>query len=139
MGSERRDHILEAAFDLLFAGTFHSVGIDAICKRANVNKGTIYHFFPSKTDILLCTLDNFTDRVVLQFEDVASSNLPPSERLKKFYELCCWNSKRYSLENGFSPGCFIGNISTELSSSEPSVRAKRSGLWIGFPKFPTDS
>jgi len=124
MRKDSRDQILEAAFDLFFAGTFHSVGVEAIRERANVNKGTIYHFFSSKTDILLCTLENFTDRVVIQFEDVASSNLPPSERLKKFYELCCWNSKRYSLENGFAPGCFIGNISTELSSTEPSVRAK---------------
>ncbi|MGE0055989.1 MAG: TetR/AcrR family transcriptional regulator [Hyphomicrobium sp.] len=124
MGYESRDHILEAAFELFFAGTFHSVGMKAICDKAKVHKETVYHFFPTKNDLLLCALGNFTDRIVLQFEDLASSNLPPAEKLKKLYEQFRWNCEQYSLENGFAPGCFIGNISTELSSTEPSVRAK---------------
>lgn len=124
MTTDSRERILEASFDLFFAGTFHNVGVTEICKAAGVNKGTLYHFFESKTDVLLGVLERYTQRVALDYERVAQSGGDPVQRLQGFVRAAKWNSARYNLENGFCPGCFIGNMSTELSASEPAVRAK---------------
>lgn len=122
--NDSRERILDAAFELFFAGTFHNVGVTEVCKVAGVNKGTLYHFFVSKTDVLLGVLERYTEKVAADYETVAKSDAAPAAKLVGFFKLAQWNSLRYNLENGFCPGCFIGNISTELSAADPAVRAK---------------
>lgn len=122
--NDSRERILDAAFELFFAGTFHNVGVTEICKVAGVNKGTLYHFFLSKTDVLLAVLERYTEKVAADYETVANGDAAPAAKLAGFFKLAQWNSSRYNLENGFCPGCFIGNISTELSAADPAVRSK---------------
>lgn len=122
--NDSRERILDAAFELFFAGTFHNVGVTEICKVAGVNKGTLYHFFVSKTDVLLGVLERYTEKMAAGYEEIAQGGGEPAARLVAFFKLAQWNSSQYNLENGFCPGCFIGNISTELSAADPLVRAK---------------
>lgn len=122
--SDSRERILEAALDLFFGGTFHSVGVTELCKAAGVNKGTLYHFFNSKSDVLLAVIERYTENVALDYEKAAASSGDPASRLQGFFKTARLNSSRYRSENGFCPGCFIGNMSTELAAADPAVREK---------------
>lgn len=124
MTAESRQRILDQASTLFFAGTFHSVGITELCKAAGAHKGTLYHFFPSKSELLITVLEHYTNKVVADYELVARAGTPPAQQLWEFFQTAKRNSAGFAHENGFCPGCFIGNVSTELSAQDPEIRAK---------------
>jgi len=79
--------ILESARDLLHASSYADVGVQAICEKANVKKGSFYHFFPSKHDLTLAVIDTyFADFKESIIKDAFTSGLPPLERFARFFE-----------------------------------------------------
>jgi AcrR family transcriptional regulator len=48
----REQAILTAALSLAAEGGMHAVQIAAVAKRANIAAGTVYRYFPSKTDLI---------------------------------------------------------------------------------------
>lgn len=53
---DARQRILDAAFELVGAGTLGKVGINDIAKEAGVAKQTIYRWWPSRTSVILDAL-----------------------------------------------------------------------------------
>src|SRR5579864_9553701 len=51
--SETKEKLLQVGFDLIWDSSYGSVSVDDICKRAGINKGSFYHFFPSKADLVV--------------------------------------------------------------------------------------
>ena len=56
-GSETRDRILTTARCLFHARGYNDVGVNDICAEARVVKGSFYHFFPTKEDLLHAVLE----------------------------------------------------------------------------------
>ena len=51
--SDARNRLLEGADRLFRDQGFAAVGVAQLCAAAGVNKGSFYHFFPSKQALLL--------------------------------------------------------------------------------------
>jgi TetR/AcrR family transcriptional repressor of nem operon len=60
--SNARQLLLNAACDLLWEKSYHSVTVDDICARAGVRKGSLYHFFDSKSAVAVAALEHFGKR-----------------------------------------------------------------------------
>jgi len=56
-----RQRLLDAAMELFHANGYHATGIAAILKRAEVNSGSLYYFFPTKEDLLLALLERYKE------------------------------------------------------------------------------
>ena len=48
----RRARLVDAAYELACEGGYGAVTIDAVCKRAEVARATIYHHFGSKDHLI---------------------------------------------------------------------------------------
>ena len=57
--SETKEKLLQVGFDLIWDSSYGSVSVDDICKRAGINKGSFYHFFPSKADLVVEAYDAY--------------------------------------------------------------------------------
>ena len=57
--SDARDRILQAATDLIHDRGYAAVSVSDICSAAGLKKGSFYHFFPSKLELVLETIDQF--------------------------------------------------------------------------------
>lgn len=124
MSTESRERILEQASTLFLAGTFRSVGVTELCKAAGVHKGTLYHFFPSKSELLVAVLEGYTEKALQDYERVARRDIAPAQKLSGFFKAAKRASAAFAREHGFCPGCLIGNISTELSPQDPEIRQR---------------
>lgn len=120
--AESRERVIEAAADLFLGGSFHKVGIAEICEVARVNKGTFYHFFPSKLDLLLEVIDRYAVECGRDFTRVVQSNEPPERKLRNLFTVPRIRNQTWKDMHGVSSGCFIGNIILEMAASEPVVR-----------------
>ena len=57
LAGETRRRIVEAAYDLFYAGGFMRAGVDAIAAAAGVTKRTLYYHFDSKDTLLAAVLE----------------------------------------------------------------------------------
>ena len=55
--SDARERLLTAAWELICAETYGAVGVEAICERAGAKKGSFCHFFASKADLAVQTME----------------------------------------------------------------------------------
>lgn len=119
---ESRERVIEAASELFLGGSFHKIGIAEICETARVNKGTFYHFFPSKLDLLIEVIERYAEACGHDFERVARSSDPASKKLRDVFNVPRQRNQAWKDVHGVSSGCFIGNIILEMAASEPVVR-----------------
>jgi TetR/AcrR family transcriptional regulator, transcriptional repressor for nem operon len=130
MSSESRDRLVSAATELFLGGSFHNVGIAEICVSAKVNKGTFYHFFPSKIDLLLEVIDGYVAGIADRYKAIAESDDGPARKLRNVFLVPQTHNESWKEVHGVASGCFLGNIILELGATEPIVR-ERAKMAIG--------
>lgn len=122
--AESRERIVESASDLFLGGSFHKVGIAEICEVARVNKGTFYHFFASKLDLLLELIDRYAADCGHDFSGVAASGHTPEHKLIAMFGVPRARNEAWKAAYGNASGCFLGNVVLELGANEPVVRER---------------
>ena len=120
-----KDRILEAAKSRFHSRSYADVGIKEICDSANIQKGSFYHFFPSKRDLVLAVIDEFAtewaDGFVAEAFDPA---LPPMERIDYMIDAVYYWQKAVKEKHGKIPGCLFGNLVLEISTKDDVVRSR---------------
>ena len=125
---DTRQQIIDAAATLFHTQSYGDVGIAAICKEANVSKGSFFHFFPSKRDLGLAVLEQFREHINKTLVEKAfSPEHPPLERLHRFVEELYDFQKAQADEHGHLPGCPFANIVMEQATQDDALRLKADG------------
>lgn len=123
---DTKQKILDTAATLFYMQSYTAVGVATICKEAGVSKGSFFHFFNSKQDLALAVLDQFSSQLgaTLVADSIASSSLPPMERLDRFITMLYEAQKMYVDETGHLPGCPFGNMAMEQATQDEVLRKK---------------
>ena len=122
-GPDSRTALLHAARDLIFTRSFEHVGTAEICAHAGVRKGSLYHFFSSKEDLVLAMLDEMM--VVFDREVLVPSLAGPGsirERVDAFVQAIHAFEAAVHRESGHLPGCPFGNLIVETGTYSPGLR-----------------
>ena len=122
---DTRQRLLDAAQALIYASSYHEVGVQQICDHAGVRKGSFYHFFPSKRDLALAVLDQthtFTQDTLIN--KAFAPDLPPLARIERFFASLYDFHKQVKKSTGFVLGCPFGNIGCEMSTQDEALRRK---------------
>ncbi len=84
----RPDQILDAAEQVLLARDDGAMTMDAVATAAGVGKGTVYHYYASKADVLAALRARWVERTVADAEGAASARRPRTElqRIERFLE-----------------------------------------------------
>ena len=126
-----RSRIVAAAMDRFWANGFGSTSIADILDRAQVNSGSLYHFFPGKQDLLVAVLESYRDGIGrMLLEPAWDAVEDPIDKvfalLAKYRELIVQTDAFY--------GCPIGSLALELHEPDPIVRerlAENFDAWTG--------
>ena len=119
MTCETRERILQCAARLFHEQGFAATGVSTILREAGVNPGSLYHFFPSKDDLLRGVLEWYLENLGPQImEPLEAAEPDPVERV---FRLFGWY-REFLRENGCRLGCPVGNLALEVSDTHPGVR-----------------
>ncbi len=122
---DTKARILHAARELFHGRSYADVGIKEICELAKVQKGSFYHFFPSKRDLALAVIDDMADDWAHGFvAEAFDRDLPPLERLDYLIDAAYYWQKAAKDLEGRMPGCLFGNLALEMSTRDDVLRAK---------------
>jgi AcrR family transcriptional regulator len=95
---QTRDHLLEAAAQVLAERGFHGASLDEVAAAAGFTKGAVYSNFKNKEDLFLALLETLHAREMAELQRVLdASEVPPESRLSDFVAL-------YRTEAGLMPG-----------------------------------
>jgi TetR/AcrR family transcriptional repressor of nem operon len=127
---DTRERIIAVAKSRFHNRSYADVGIKEICDMASIQKGSFYHFFPSKRDLVLAVIDEFAidwaDGFVAEAFDPA---LPPMDRLDYVIDAAYYWQKSSKDLNGHIPGCLFGNLALEISTQDDVLRAKLNAVF----------
>jgi TetR/AcrR family transcriptional regulator, transcriptional repressor for nem operon len=125
-GPESRERLLSAASHYFLNGSYHGVGIAEICSAASVQKGTFYHFFPSKTDLLLAAIERRVCEIDAAIGAISASKMSAARKITQLFvlnQLAPADPAKETPRDNLPPGYFLANIVLELASSNPPVQA----------------
>ena len=101
------------------------MGVKEICDSAQVQKGSFYHFFPSKRDLVLAVIEEFAEEWATGFvAEAFDPALPPMERIDYLIDAAYFWQKSVKSVHGRMPGCLFGNLTLEVSTKDDILRAK---------------
>ena len=128
--TDTRERILHAARELFHSRSYADVGIKEICALAKVQKGSFYHFFPSKRDLALAVIDDMAEDWARGFiAEAFDRDLPPLERLDYMIDAAYYWQKAARELEGRMPGCLFGNLALEISTRDEVLRAKLNAVF----------
>jgi TetR/AcrR family transcriptional repressor of nem operon len=122
-----RERLIDTTQRLLWADGYAGVSVDRICKEAGVKKGSFYHFFPSKEDLVLEALDalwRMADEGL--YAKSFDRSVHPLERFNRLAEqtyahhVDMFRGGQWRAEQG----CPFGNVGAEVGADDVRIRAK---------------
>jgi len=85
MAEEKRERILDAALNKFEQYGFLKTTVEEIAKRAQVAKGTIYSYFPSKEELLLALVDRELRKGYIQVGNAIYKEEDPMEQIRQLF------------------------------------------------------
>ena len=108
-----------AALRLFATKGYQSTSIADILQLADAHSGSLYHFFPTKQDLLLAVLESYRDGIEPMLLAPAWQGVAdPIERV--FALLAAYRRALDGTECTY--GCPIGSLALELHEPDPAVR-----------------
>lgn len=132
---ESKCRLLRTAMELIWESSYGAVSVDDICRKAEVKKGSFYHFFPSKADLTVAAIE--ADWIAKQPElDAAfSPQLPPLARLERYFENSLECQRQKFAAHGKVLGCPMITLGAELSTLEEAIRAKAAEIVRRYVRY----
>jgi TetR/AcrR family transcriptional repressor of nem operon len=126
---DTRTRLVLAAMQLFWEKGYNSTSIADVLHSAKVNSGSLYYFFPGKSELLAAVLDTYHDEIRPMLLEPAWAGV--SDPVERIFALLARYRKSLVDTNCFY-GCPIGSLALELHEPDPAVRerlAKNFSAW----------
>ena len=122
--NDTKERLLDAALQILWNQSLSATSVDAICEKAGVRKGSFYHFFKSKEELVAAALEARCQGVRPELDRIFSSTVPPVERLKSLFEFMYRMQSQKAQEAGRVVGCPYTSVGSSLDKADEMIRKK---------------
>jgi TetR/AcrR family transcriptional repressor of nem operon len=121
---DTRERLLATAQSLIAEAGYGAASVEALCRHAGVNKGSFYHFFPSKAALAQAAFEAYweCDRR-LAFDAIFSPTRLPLDRLDAFASAVCDGQTAGCAASGRVPGCPYLTLGSEIAGQDEELRA----------------
>jgi TetR/AcrR family transcriptional regulator, transcriptional repressor for nem operon len=116
---DTRERLLDAAMRLFWEKGYNSTSIADVLQAAGANAGSLYHFFPTKQDLLVAVLTRYRDGIGPMLLEPAWQGV--DDPLERVFALLA-RYRRMLEETDCFYGCPIGSLALELHEPDPPVR-----------------
>lgn len=125
-----RERLVAAAMTLFREKGYDSTSVADVLKQANVNSGSLYHFFPGKQDLLLAVLDMYHQGIEEMLLAPAWKGV--SDPIERVFALL-GRYRQGIVMTKCTYGCPIGSLALEIHEPDPPLRAalaKNFAAWV---------
>lgn len=119
MAEDTRRRLVGTAMQLFSEKGYESTSVADILRAAGANSGSLYHFFPTKQDLLIEVLRTYRDGIATMLLEPAWSGV--SDPVEKVFALLARYRQALVATDCFY-GCPIGSLALEIHEPDPPVR-----------------
>lgn len=134
-GSNTKQLLIDTASELIWKNSYGSVSVDDICKTAGVKKGSFYHFFPSKTSLVLASIEDYFQNKKSAYDRIFSPQTPPLKRFEQLADFLFDMQVEAAAKHGRVCGCPYSSLGSEMAGQEDSIREKLNELTLRFERY----
>lgn len=127
--STAHDRLVRAAHELMGDRGYSSVGVAEICRRAEVQKGSFYHFYDSKQALTIAVVNAHWDEQRQLWRSLLSGPAPALSRLERLLLAQAEGQRTSRALTGRASGCLLANLALELAHSEQAVATRLSEVF----------
>lgn len=117
-----RQKLVDAAHALIWANSYALVSVADICAHAGVQKGSFYHFFPTKHDLAAAALEDHWQQMRPRLEAIFSANKTARKQLRALCQEILHKQREAFDASGVVCGCPYATVASEISSQDESLR-----------------
>ncbi len=121
MGESTREALIQAARELFWKKGYRATSVAEILEQAGAHSGSLYHYFPTKQDLLVAVLDWYLEN--LDAEVVEPARRRTDDPLEAVFAVL-EGYRQALLATDLTFGCPIGNLALEFSEPDPPVRER---------------
>jgi len=133
--SDAKEKLTDAALGLIWTSGYGATSVDDICAKANVKKGSFYHFFKSKADLEVAALEAHWQRNKQRWNDLFSPTVPPLQRLEDYFNYVVQRQIQLHQEYGAVLGCPLCSVGSEICTQETGIREKAQEILERYVKY----
>lgn len=137
--SDAKEKLLAVAFDLINEHSYSTVSVDQICARADVNKGSFYYYFKTKSDLVAAAYEENWRVKESNYERIFSAENPPLKRLKLWCDHMRTTQKQRFVKYDHVCGCPYASVGGELATQDKKIRLKAQDLVNRTVKYLTSA
>lgn len=120
--SDARERMIRAALDLILGESYSAATVEAICLRAGVQKGSFYHFFPSRSRLVVEALEADWQQTRPHLDAAFSPLVSPLERIRRFCRIQLEAQEGERRRLGCVIGCILARVASSLGPDEVEIR-----------------
>lgn len=121
-GCDTKERLMETALAMISKQSYGTVSVDDICTQANVRKGSFYHFFPSKCDLAVASLEWNWQQTKAQMDVIFSTQTPPLKRLMDYCDYMVRKQEEMMKKTGRVCGCPNMGVGSEQAGQEEKLK-----------------
>ena len=133
--SDAKEKLMNAALDLIWESSYGATSVDDICGKADVKKGSFYHFFKSKSELQIAALEADWMKKRQRWNDLFSPSLPPLQRFEGYFDYVYERQAEICRERGSVLGCPLFCIGSEVCTQDKAIGDKVHDLLDRFVKY----
>lgn len=114
-----RDKLIGTAMRLFWEKGYGSTSVADVLQAAEVNSGSLYHFFPGKQDLLVAVLEAY--RTGIDEMLLAPAWKGVADPIDKIFALLA-RYRQGIVQTDCTYGCPIGSLALEIHEPDPPVR-----------------
>lgn len=126
--SDAKERLLTATLELIWEQSYSAVGVDAICERAGVKKGSFYHFFKSKAELAAEAIEAHWGGYKPEMDAIFSPTVPPLQRLIDYFDKVYLYQSARKRECGSVCGCPYFDLGSESANLEAAIVNQVTGV-----------
>jgi len=130
--SDAKERLIATAAKLFFERGYTAVGVAEICDEAGLKKGSFYHFFETKNDLVLQAIDCYAQTYRDLIERALQPDRTAREQLVAVLHGVCGLMERRAECEGRMHGCPIGNLALELAHRDEAIRRKLDDVFASW-------
>ncbi|MBN9286932.1 MAG: TetR family transcriptional regulator [Gammaproteobacteria bacterium 39-13] len=135
IGGNTKQLLIETASELIWKNSYGSVSVDDICKTAGVKKGSFYHFFPSKVDLVISTIDMYYQSKKAVYDEIFSPQIAPLKRFEQLADYLYESQAQTKAKYGKVCGCPYASLGCEMAGQEDDIRKKLNEIGTYFELY----
>lgn len=130
-----KHRLLETATDLFWRQSFSAVSVDEICKLAGVKKGSFYHFFQSKFDLIAAVYDKLWTDAKPELDALFAAHAALDARVSALCEHMYAKQQAKAEQYGQVLGCPFMTCASDLCVQDENFRKRSNALFEAFAAY----